>query len=243
MNTTPSTSKTTRRQKRSNPLASYLSLTVGAGAAATAFNAEGAVVTYNGATVTANVGEWLYFSPMTMTAGNGGGGTDQFKINYSSPNYVYTQINEASYKLYWGTQLNAGTNVPLKLSASATIDASTNWFGDNWAYFSQPGWTTAQSPWATRTDGTTGYIAFKFAAVGSPETAYYGWADFTYNNGATQNLVLNNFAYNNTANEGILAGAGAVPEPSTMALLALGGASTLLARRRRKAKQTAEVAA
>lgn len=71
-----------------------------------------------------------------------------------------------------------------------------------------------------------------------PTIINYGWANYTYNNGATHNLVLNNFAYENTANTAILAGA--VPEPSSLLLLAAGGAGTLLAKRRRKAKQAVE---
>jgi hypothetical protein len=79
-----------------------------------------------------------------------------------------------------------------------------------------------------------------FSSKLAPSSKYYGWADITFN-AASGSIVLNNFAYNNTPNASITPGA--VPEPTTILLLALGGTATLLARRRRKAKLAAEAGA
>jgi hypothetical protein len=78
--------------------------------------------------------------------------------------------------------------------------------------------------WAS---GTQGYIGFSFV---SGETTYFGYADVTYNLGQ---LYIGNVGYQAG---GILAGAAAVPEPSTYAMLAglLAGSAALLRRRQQR---------
>jgi hypothetical protein len=235
--------KATRKLQRSTPLSSYLAITAGVGAV-TLINADGAIIYYNGPAVTVTSEKpynHIWWSPDTMEAGLATGkGVDRFNFKYAGVNYVYSDKNEGMLDLFLGTS----GNVPLKLAANATIDASINWFSNTWAYMNQPGWTTAQSPWATGEDGTRGFIPFSFRYFANPAETYYGWADFTYND-ASGSLVLNNFAYNDTPNAAITTGGGPVPAPepgqvaSGLLLLALGGAKVLLARRRRKETQAA----
>jgi hypothetical protein len=224
------TMKAARKGPHATPLGSYLSITAGAGAASL-LGANGAVVYYNGAAVTVStLGSILYWDPIHLTAGVSGSGVDRFQIKNTDTDYVYTIKNESSIKMFLGVTALGG-NVPAKLGAGATIDASTFWFGDTWAYMDRTGWTTAQSPWATGQDGTTGNIPFMFYPVGTSGQKYYGWADITYND-VSNSITLNNFAYNNTPNAAVTAGA--IPEPSSMLLLAMGGTTVLAARRRRK---------
>ena len=233
MKNKPTTTKTARNGPRSTPLGSYLSITAGAGAASL-LSANGAVVYYNGAAVTATVAQTLYWDPITMTAGTGGLAADRFHLKNSGTDYVYA-IRAVS--LTW-TAIGvaaSGSKVLAKLDVGATIDASTAWLATPWAYMDKPVWTTAQSPWATGQDGTTGNIPFRFFRNVAPTDNYYGWANITYNDVANT-IVLNNFAYNDTPNASILAGR-VVPEPSSMLLLAMGGTTVLAARRRRVGNQ------
>ena len=253
MKTHPTSIKTHRSPQRSRALGSYLSLTVGAGAA-TLLNANGAIVFYNGPAVTANPnGSWLYWDPVNMTAGlEGASAQNKFNLCNFRPYSVYTKRRNLSFNTYClvGAAEGVSVNAVAKLSDGATIDASTSWaIGTAVSYLDWSGWTTAESPWATGLDGTRGYIPFQFYSPGTPSDKYYGWADITYNDGALGTVVLNNFAYNNTPNEAITTGGGPapVPEPATVVsgilLLAMGGAKVLVARRRRNGKQTAETVA
>jgi len=153
MKNKPTTTKPARKGPHATPLGSYLSITAGAGAASL-LGANGAVVYYNGAAVTATVGQTLYWDPIHMTAGTGSV-ADGFRIKNVNSSYVYTVRNNAT--IYTSLGVTAlGGNVPAKLGVGATIDETTFWFSDTWTYMQKSGWTTAQSPWATGQDGTTG---------------------------------------------------------------------------------------
>ena len=226
------TTKTARKGPRSTPLGSYLSITAGAGAASL-LSANGAVVYYNGAAVTNNTyGDQLWWDTASMTAGiyRNQSVTDRFQIFNSRVNYAYTVRNNTLLDTFFGVTSSGGTSLS-KLDAGATIDLSTIFSDNTWTYMKSPG-----SPWATGQDGMTGYIPFKFSTIAAPADMYYGWADITFN-GASGSIVLNNFAYNNTPNAAVTAGA--IPEPSSMLLLAMGGTTVLAARRRRRGNQAA----
>ncbi|WP_428387015.1 PEP-CTERM sorting domain-containing protein [Mucisphaera sp.] len=73
--------------------------------------------------------------------------------------------------------------------------------------------------------GTGGYIGFQFDIDGS---THYGWAqvDVTL---TPQEAVITGYAYESTPNTGIVAGA--IPEPTSLALLAAGAGALGLRRR------------
>jgi len=244
-------SQKTQSTNRSYALGSYLAITAGV-AAVSLPNADAAVIAYDGPALTVTKGDtnnFLYFSPLAtaglptlgIRAGISNASTlDSFNIIYSASDYVYSvKPTDNLLSMAWGVTSAGVYDVPLlKRNAGATIDATSNdWFTGDWAYMRKQPWTTAQSPWATNQDGTTGFVPFKFALNSEPTNIYYGWANYTYNNGATDSLTLNNFAYENTPNTAITTGV--VPEPSTLLLLALGGAGVAGARRLRKEKKAA----
>jgi len=239
------TTKTARKGPHATPLGSYLSITAGAGAASL-LSANGSLVTYNGAAVTATVGQTLYWNPSTMTAGAGAYSiTDCFNLLNRDADYVYAAWKDSTIRTSVGVKSLSGYSAVAlaKLDVGAMIGVSTPWFGGNgfFAYIDNRGWTTAESPWATGQDGNTGYIPFKFSYNTAPDDTYYGWANITYND-AAQTLVLNNFAYNDTPNASITTGVSPVPEvTSSFTLLGLitGG---LMMRRRRDNQASVAVA-
>ena len=90
----------------------------------------------------------------------------------------------------------------------------------------------ANSQWTTPGQG---YVGFKFTDTAGTE---YGWASLTMAGVPGNVFTLNSYAYT-TAGEIITAGqTSAVPEPGSLALLAMGGAGLLAWRQRRAAKSS-----
>ena len=206
-------------------LGTYLTLGVGAGVLGSQ-SSHAAIVYWDVTpiTVTAPVQVWL--DPLTGASGTGGftPGTPIFGLRFLSSNYIYslTDPNNAA--------ITAIAHTPgdvMSRFAGGDEVGPTLTFKANWSYMDRVGWTTSDSPWATGADGTSGFIGFRFDNAGTP---YYGWIEVTYND-ASQSLAWGDFAYEDSG-AGILAGA--VPEPSSLALLVL-GASGVIARRRRQA--------
>jgi len=81
---------------------------------------------------------------------------------------------------------------------------------------------------------TTAYMGVMFDIQ---EAVHYGWVRISNPFDGTGGTIMD-FAYETQPGVGILAGAGAIPEPATSALLAIGG--LLLALRRRKRIQASE---
>jgi hypothetical protein len=117
-----------------------------------------------------------------------------------------------------------------RLAAGAVIDAAlmsggASVFGilasQTVSYSGSPGFAGGQ--WAN--DGDRGFMAFRFEPDGGG-TPMFGWADIERVDGS--NGVLHGWAYEST---GAPITAGQVPEPSGLALLALGAAGLAALRR------------
>ena len=77
----------------------------------------------------------------------------------------------------------------------------------------------------------TGYLGFQFTDAGEAET---GWAELTVSGEPNNTFTLDEYAYS-TAGESLTAGQTTVPEPGSLAWLAVGGAGLLAWRKRRAA--------
>ena len=112
------------------------------------------------------------------------------------------------------------------LAAGATIDSSTagpSFFG-SMAY-------GAINPNAQFNNVADAYVGLSFPAGGN---TYYGWIRVDMNN-AAKTFLVKDWAYESEPGVGIKAGAGVVPEPATLGLLACGAAGVAALRRKRTA--------
>ena len=106
------------------------------------------------------------------------------------------------------------------------IDASTTYGGP--AFFSMAYGTINPSAEFNNADGAFLGLEFPINA-----TSHFGWIRVTIDN-ATGTFVINDWAYNDVPGVGI--NAGAIPEPSTLGLLAAGAAGVASMRRRRESQ-------
>lgn len=155
---------------------------------------------------------------------NGVIGENPFNGHYGGPIFGYSGYLPGKG---WTQQSQAGgdyTNIPPTGNAQITagpialgslIDASSSWTSRD--YFSQ--------------GLSFGYYGVRFALGGGDYN--YGWLQIAT---PGNSLDFGNAGVENEVNTGISAGATAVPEPTTWALLALaGGAGAVAALRRRRA--------
>lgn len=119
--------------------------------------------------------------------------------------------------------VSSGTTVA-NLVAGATIGSGSTY---------SSGGTTLVSQW--NLNSSNNLFGFRFVSEVDSQV-HYGWARFSLGTTVTTaGRTLIEYAYESAPGVSILAGdVGAVPEPSTFAMLGLGMAGVLLARRRRQ---------
>ena len=74
--------------------------------------------------------------------------------------------------------------------------------------------------------------------IGLYDNGYFGYASVTIPE-ADGRMYINKVAFNDVSGQGIIAGGGAIPEPSTYGLIGIGALGVAFAARRRKLKKTA----
>lgn len=137
---------------------------------------------------------------------------------YSGPFIRYAQALPSGFSI--GSTLAGGnswstTATQVTLGSRYRSNGTLNYYG---------GFTTTVAP------GTPAFAGFRFNSGGQ---TFYGWIQLSVGPGSIDFISA---AYENVAGQTILAGAAAVPEPGSLALLALGaaGAAGVVINKRRR---------
>jgi hypothetical protein len=220
MKTSPSKNRSLK--PNSNRLAAYLATGIGAGLVATPA-ADAAIVNIDLSATGFNLlGVNAGLSP------NGSTAKPNFPISGGGTMAVYNNFGKGIFgmnNLSFAAGSAAAT--PVNFTLYQSISSSANWKIGGVSLFKL---FYTESP----DFGPGSYMGFKTAQ------GNYGWLEVTWA-GATDTFQIYSGAYESTAGEAIAAGAtAAVPEPSTIALLALGAAGVAIQRQRAKKKQQAE---
>ena len=156
------------------------------------------------------------FGVLHSRTSSGAYGISKFGI-FGAVSGAFAGVSAGSFA--YVAKLGAGINIAAQPFALANV--GTLAYG--------PGFTNSQ--WKTPGQG---YVGFKFNGGSGVQ---YGWASITVTGVPGNTFTLNSYAYT-TAGELLRTGQTVVPEPGSLALLAVGGAG-LLAWRKRRA-QTAQ---
>lgn len=119
----------------------------------------------------------------------------------------------------------AGLSIDSSFAAGLSNAYTETWFYQNWD-------KNAYGNWYDGSETVTGYVGFAIPRDGGTDYNY-GWAQFSVNVDG-KFMELHDFAYETDLNTAIITGA--VPEPTSTALL-LTGAAGLLALRKRRARR------
>ena len=127
----------------------------------------------------------------------------------------------ASFHMDYADNLTAGTAIGPASSfvgEGSPLGAAQVALGSEYLYNGYGGFGSTAGP-------VRGFIGIRFAAAGN---THYGWVDLTV--GEAEGIIFHGAAFEDTPDTAIEAGA--IPEPGSLALLAVGAAG-LMGRRRR----------
>lgn len=144
---------------------------------------------------------------------------------------LFLYLGTSGSGIEWGLD---GVYTP-RLALDASISGSSPWSWSSSSGELVSGYIGGGGNWGTYSGTVTGYAPLRMDFGGG--NYKYGWAEITYANiGSmyTENATatITSFAFESTANTPIQAGA--IPEPSTVACLVLGGSAFAFSRRRRQ---------
>ena len=148
-----------------------------------------------------------------------------FHFNAVETNGVYGTANQNAV---WnvlaikGASILAVNQSATKLNLNGAIGPARPWTNGYAALaFSTKGWPSVGVGKGGSFLGTTGYIGVRFADPTTPAQTDYGWIEYAANDNATVGTI-DSWAYDNS---GAAVGAGEVPEPTSLAVWALGALS------------------
>lgn len=180
-----------------------------------AVSTANAAITYSGPVnivIPDNI-DGIYMNVVTAATGTSGGGVSGWDIN------PYTA--SAGWFNLWGPTTTTWANVAdnYNLPFGTPINAGSS--------YNRPG-GAANTGLQFNLNSTNNYVGFQFANEANGGATHYGWAQLSFGATYGERSIIG-YAYEGTAGTGV--GAGVVPAPASMALLALGGLAG--ARRRR----------
>lgn len=229
----------------SSSLTSRLATYGAAAASAAAASSAGASIIYfdiPDLTTPTNNPTLVYFTPST--------GLAALAPQANSAPYQFVLVGGTQFGLFNGVRPNAAfgvsPNSAVTLRSGANGDVARLTLGGaigGAGVFAGPAGTLASAGFSYNGNfvrygnwnvglPNSGFIGFRFGTEGNFN---YGWAEVTIN--ANYSITLRSFAYENTPNTGIIAGA--IPEPATSAALLLGLGAGGLGVYRSRRKQAA----
>ncbi|MFN3327068.1 MAG: PEP-CTERM sorting domain-containing protein [Bryobacteraceae bacterium] len=171
-------------------------------------------------------GSIAYSGPQNITVTNSVGGTETHGVDVNGDGFI-----DFTFAAYFDPGVVARVNVTPgagnagdSISSSSTLTTSTALLRETWQYGGVYG------KWG---NGTPSYLGLRFLIS---DNDHYGWAKVSVTTDLNfgSSFTIHDWAYQTQPDTAILAGEiGEIPEPSSLALFALGAAGFAALRKRR----------